>query len=71
MKSTNAFCGQNSEFINVKAGGTYREHCALKCWNPEEQSHNFKILNYVHGSICYAVLQVQPYIFMLQKQYIM
>jgi hypothetical protein len=24
-------CGQSAELINVKAGGTYSYHCALKC----------------------------------------
>jgi hypothetical protein len=26
----NTLCGQNEEFLNVKAGGTYSYHCGLK-----------------------------------------
>jgi len=29
-KHTNTVCGQNVEFFNVKPGGTYSDHCALK-----------------------------------------
>jgi hypothetical protein len=29
-KPTNALCGQNSELLNVKTGGTYSYHPALK-----------------------------------------
>ena len=27
---TNTLCGQNVEFVNVKPGGTYSDHWALK-----------------------------------------
>jgi hypothetical protein len=30
MKHTNTLCGQNVEFLCVKAGGTYSDHWALK-----------------------------------------
>jgi hypothetical protein len=30
MKHINTRCGKNAEFFNVKAGGTYSYHCALK-----------------------------------------
>jgi hypothetical protein len=26
---TDALCGQNAQFGNIKAGGTYSNHCAL------------------------------------------
>jgi hypothetical protein len=29
-KHTNTLCGQNVEFVNVKPGGTYSNHWALK-----------------------------------------
>jgi hypothetical protein len=29
IKTINTLCGQNVEFVNVKAGGTYRNHWAL------------------------------------------
>ena len=29
-KHINTLCGQNIEFVNVKAGGTYTDHWALK-----------------------------------------
>jgi hypothetical protein len=29
-KHTNTMCGQNVEFVNVKQGGTYSNHWALK-----------------------------------------
>ena len=29
-KHINTLCGQNVEFVNVKTGGTYRNHWALK-----------------------------------------
>ena len=29
-KHTNTLCGQNVEFVNVKPGGTYSNHSALK-----------------------------------------
>ena len=29
-KHTNTLCGQNAEFVNVKAGGTYSDHWALE-----------------------------------------
>jgi hypothetical protein len=29
-KHTNTLCGQNVEFFNVKLGGTYSDHWALK-----------------------------------------
>ena len=28
-KHINTVCGQNVELLNVKAGGTYSEHCAV------------------------------------------
>jgi len=28
---TNTLCGQNVELLNVKPGGTYGDHLALKC----------------------------------------
>ena len=28
---TNTLCGQNVELLNVKLGGTYNDHRALKC----------------------------------------
>jgi hypothetical protein len=31
MEHTNTLCGQNAEFWDVKAGGTYSDHWALKC----------------------------------------
>jgi hypothetical protein len=30
IKHINTMCGKNAEFLNVKAGGTYSYHCALK-----------------------------------------
>jgi hypothetical protein len=27
----NTLCGENGEFFNIKVGGTYRYHWALKC----------------------------------------
>jgi hypothetical protein len=30
MKRKNTFCGQNPEFLYVKADGSYSEHWALK-----------------------------------------
>jgi len=33
-KRTNALCGQNVEFLNVKSGGTYSDHWALEVSNP-------------------------------------
>ena len=30
IKHTNTLCGQNVELLNVKPGGTYSNHCALK-----------------------------------------
>jgi hypothetical protein len=32
IESVNTHRGQNSELMIVKAGGTYRYHCALKCF---------------------------------------
>ena len=29
-KHINTLCGQNVELLNVKPGGKYRNHCALK-----------------------------------------
>jgi hypothetical protein len=29
-KHINTLCGQNTEFVNVKAGGTYSDHSALE-----------------------------------------
>jgi hypothetical protein len=29
-KHINTLCGQNVEFVNVKLGGTYNDHWALK-----------------------------------------
>jgi hypothetical protein len=29
-KHINTLCGQNVELLNVKRGGTYSDHCALK-----------------------------------------
>jgi len=29
-KHINTLCGQNAEFVNVKSGGTYSDHRALK-----------------------------------------
>jgi len=29
-KRINTLCGQNTEFLNVKAGGTYSDHWALE-----------------------------------------
>jgi hypothetical protein len=29
-KYINTLCGQNVEFVNVKAGGTYNDHWALE-----------------------------------------
>ena len=29
-KHTNTVCGQNVEFLNAKAGGTYSDNCALE-----------------------------------------
>jgi len=29
-KHTKAMCGQNTEFLNVKAGGTHSDHWALE-----------------------------------------
>ena len=29
-KHTNTLCGQNTEFLNVTAGGTYSDHWALE-----------------------------------------
>jgi hypothetical protein len=31
-KHINTVCGQNVEFVNVKPGGTYSDHWALKCY---------------------------------------
>ena len=28
-KHINTVCGQNVEFLNVKPGGTYNDHCAV------------------------------------------
>jgi hypothetical protein len=28
-KHINTLCGQNVEFLNVKPGGTYSDHCAV------------------------------------------
>ena len=28
-KHINTLCGQNVEFMNVKPGGTYSDHCAV------------------------------------------
>jgi hypothetical protein len=33
VKLTNTLSGQNVELLNIKAGGTYSSHCALKCYN--------------------------------------
>jgi len=30
-QNTQTLCGQNVELLNVKPGGTYGNHCALKC----------------------------------------
>jgi hypothetical protein len=30
VKLINTFCGQNAELLNIKAGGTYNYHLALK-----------------------------------------
>jgi hypothetical protein len=29
-KHINTLCGQNVDFVNVKPGGTYSDHCALE-----------------------------------------
>ena len=29
-KHINTVCGQNVEFLTVKAGGTYSDHCAVR-----------------------------------------
>jgi hypothetical protein len=34
MKLVNIFCGQNAEFLNVKAGGAYICHCAEETIRP-------------------------------------
>jgi len=31
-KHINTLCGQNVEFVTVKAGGTYSDHWALEGW---------------------------------------
>jgi hypothetical protein len=31
-KHINTLCGQNVEFVNVKPGGTYSDHRAVKCY---------------------------------------
>jgi len=31
-KHINTLCGQNVDFFNVRPGGTYSDHWALKCW---------------------------------------
>jgi hypothetical protein len=33
-KHINTLCGQNVEFVNVKPGGTYSDHWALKGKSP-------------------------------------
>jgi hypothetical protein len=33
-KHINTLCGQNVEFLNVKPGGTYSNHWALKGYSP-------------------------------------
>jgi len=38
-KRTNTVCGQNVELLNVKAGGTYSNHWAVKCVKPFKQYH--------------------------------
>jgi hypothetical protein len=30
MKPISTFCRQNAELFNVKVGGSYNDHCALK-----------------------------------------
>jgi hypothetical protein len=32
-KPVHILCKQNSQFLNVKAGGTYSNHCTAKGWN--------------------------------------
>jgi hypothetical protein len=29
----NTLCGENAEFVNVKAGSIYAHHCTLKSYN--------------------------------------
>jgi hypothetical protein len=31
-KHINTLCGQNVEFVYVKPGGTYSNHCAIYTW---------------------------------------
>jgi hypothetical protein len=33
-KHKNTLCGQKAEFVNVKRGGTYSKHWALKGYSP-------------------------------------
>jgi hypothetical protein len=48
-KHINTLCGQNVEFVNVKPGGTYSNHQALKCYThipfiPHVQFHSLSCL---------------------------
>jgi hypothetical protein len=33
IKHINTLCGQNVEFVNIKSGGMYSDHCALHTVN--------------------------------------
>jgi len=39
-KHTNTMCGQSVELLNVKTGGTYSNHCALKDWSNTRDTGN-------------------------------
>ena len=42
-KHINTMCGQNVEFVSVKSGGTYSDHCAVHIVTTGLQRVQFKI----------------------------
>jgi len=42
-KHINTLCGQNVEFLNVKPGGTYSDHCTVHIVTTGLQRVQFKI----------------------------
>jgi hypothetical protein len=49
-KHINTLCGQNVEFVNVKRGGTYSNHWALKGYSPYRAVNTLR-LSYKNQSV--------------------
>jgi hypothetical protein len=55
IKHTNKLCGQNVVFVDVKPGGTYSDHWALRIF-PINLSHKYNY--YLTVLLCYLCVFV-------------